>query len=99
MGSIFQSPLLNSKGPKIPVRMELVGSIITGINSKVVNYGINNSLIQTYVHVEIKERVILPITAKDISIKNDIPISYRIIKGQIPTYYSNNNSSFMMPIE
>lgn len=99
MGSIFQSPLLNSKGPKIPVRMELVGSIITGINSKVVNYGINNSLIETYVHIEIKERVILPITAKDISIKNDIPISYRIIKGQIPTYYSNNNSSFMMPIE
>ena len=99
MGSIFQNPVLNNRGPKIPVRMELVGSVITGINSKVKDYGINNSLIEIYVHVEVRERVILPVTAKDVTIVNDIPISYKLIKGKIPTYYSNSGFSYMMPVE
>ena len=99
MGSIFQNPVLNNRGPKIPVRMELVGSVITGINSRVKDYGINNSLIEIYVHIEVKERVILPVTAKDVTIVNDIPISYKIIKGKIPSYYSNSGFSYMMPVE
>lgn len=102
MGSVFQNPLLNNRGPKIPVRMELVGSVLTGVNSKVTNYGINNSLIEIFVHIEVNERVILPVTAKNITIVNDIPISYKIIKGKIPSYYSGTNSSssmYMMPIE
>lgn len=100
LGSIFQNPLLNNRGPKIPVRMELVGSVITGVNSKITDYGINNSLIEIFVHIEVNERVILPVTAKDINITNDVPISYRIIKGKIPSYYSKGgNSSYMMPID
>ena len=100
-GSIFQNPLLNNRGPKIPVRMELVGSVITGINSKITDHGINNSLIEIFVHLEVNERVILPVTAKNISVSNDIPISYKIIKGKIPSYYSesSNNPMYMMPIE
>ena len=100
-GSIFQNPILNNRGPKIPVRMELVGSVITGVSSKVTDYGINNSLIEVFIHIEVNERVILPVSAKNINISNDIPISYRIIKGKIPSYYSgsNNNPMYMMPIE
>ena len=98
-GSIFQNPILKDKGPKIPVRMELVGSVITGIDSKIKDYGINNSLIEIYIHVEVKERVMLSQKAKDVTITNDIPISYRIIKGKIPSYYSSSGFSYMMPIE
>ena len=99
MGSILQNPVLNGKGPKIPVKMELIGSVITGVKSDVKNYGINNSLIEIYVHIEVKERLILPVTAKDITIVNDLPISYKIIKGKIPNYYSNSGFSYMMPVE
>lgn len=99
MGSILQNPVLNGKGPKIPVKMELVGSVITGVKSNVKDYGINNSLIEIYVHVEVREKLILPVTAKEITIVNDLPISYKIIKGKIPNYYSNNGFSYMMPVE
>lgn len=101
-GSIFQNPLLNNRGPKIPVRMELVGSVLTGVNSKVIDYGINNSLIEIFVHIEVNEKVILPVTSKNITIVNDIPISYKIIKGKIPSYYSNSGNSssmYMMPVD
>ncbi len=99
LGSIFQNPILNNKGPKIPVRMSLVGSVITGIDSKIKDYGINNSLIEIYIHIEVKERIMLPTKAKDVAIITDIPISYRIIKGKIPSYYSNSGFSYMMPVE
>ena len=45
IGSIFESPLLNNRGPSIPVKMELVGSVKASVNSKVTDYGINNSLL------------------------------------------------------
>lgn len=98
MGSIFQNPILASRGPKIPVKMELIGSVITGIDSKIKEYGINNSLIEIYIHIEVKEKLILPVSEKEIKIVNDIPISYRIIKGQIPSYYGGSGYSYMTPI-
>ncbi|MGN0992961.1 MAG: sporulation protein YunB [Bacilli bacterium] len=103
LGSIFQNPILNSKGPKIPVRMEIIGSVLTNINTKVTEYGINNCLIEMYVHVEVKEKVILPVIAKTITITNDLPVSYKIIKGTVPSYYGNSinkdSSIYSIPME
>lgn len=104
LGSIFQNPVINDKGPKIPVKMKMIGSSKTSVSTKVINYGINNSLIEMYVHIEVKERVLLPASSKDIKVTNDIPISYKLIKGKIPSYYSDNKYSggsemYMMPVE
>lgn len=103
LGSIFQNPILNNKGPKIPVRMEIIGSVLTNINTKVTEYGINNCLIEMYVHVEVKEKVILPVIAKTITITNDLPVSYKIIKGTVPSYYGNSinkdSSIYSIPME
>ena len=103
LGSVFNNPILNDKGPKIPVKMKLIGAVKTSISTKVTSYGINNSLIEMKVHIEVKERILLPSTYKDINIDNDIPISYKLIKGKIPAYYSDNSyssgSMYMMPVE
>ena len=104
LGSVFQNPILNDKGPKIPVKMKMIGSSLTSIKSKITDYGINNSMIEMYVHIEIKERVLLPSSSKDIKIANDIPISYKLIKGKIPSYNSDNKRStgseiFMTSVE
>ena len=88
-GSIFKSPVLNDLGPDIPVRMELIGSVSSNVVTNVKEYGINNSLIEMYVHVVVKERVILPVLSKTIVVTNDVPISYKIIKGTVPSYYGD----------
>ena len=92
MGTIFKNPLLNSKGPKLPVRIEMLGSVTTNIETKVKDYGINNSLIEMYIHVVAKEKVMLPIISSDIKIENNFPISYKIIAGKVPNYYGNGIS-------
>lgn len=92
MGTIFKNPLLNSKGPKLPVRIEMLGSVNTNIETKVKDYGINNSLIEMYIHVVVKEKVMLPVISSEIKIENNFPISYKIIAGKVPNYYGNGIS-------
>ena len=103
MGVITNNPLFVNKGPKIPVRMETIGSVLSGIRTNVKDYGINNSLIEMTIHVEVTERIIPPVMTNELKIENDIPISYKIIKGKVPNYYgdsiSKNSSVFTFPVE
>lgn len=103
MGVFFRNPLLNNKGPKIPVKLELVGVVLSSLYTKVTEYGINNCLIEISVRLEIEEKVILPISTDIVKIVNDVPISYKIINGKIPTYYGDNitktSSVYKLPVE
>lgn len=103
LGSITKNPIFSSKGPRIPVKIEIIGSILSNVRTKVKDYGINNCLIEMYIEVEVTEKVILPVMAEDITIVNEIPISYKIVTGKIPTYYGNNlnkaSSIYSLPME
>lgn len=94
LGSITKNPIFNSRGPKIPVRMEVIGSVLSGVETKVSEYGINNSLIEMVVKVEVSEKVILPMITDNITVSSEIPFSYKIIKGKIPTYYGDSLGKF-----
>ena len=87
IGSVTKNPLFNDKGPKIPVKMEIIGSVISNIKTNIKEYGINNALIEMTVNIEVEEKIMLPITSNNIKITTEIPISYNIITGKIPNYY------------
>lgn len=103
LGSITQNPLFNSIGPKIPVRMEIIGSVLSSVKTTVTEYGINNCLIEMVVEVEVTEKVILPVITDTVTIVNEFPISYKVIQGKIPTYYGDSinksSSIYSLPIE
>lgn len=102
-GSITANPLLNNIGPKIPVKIKTVGSILSNVDVKIKEYGINNCLIEMNLVIEIKQQIMLPLISKKIKIINDMPISYKIINGKIPDYYSGSLSKgsniYSIPIE
>lgn len=89
-GVVFDNIILTNLGPKIPVKLNLVGDILTNISTKVTEYGINNAVIEVMVNVEVYEQVILPFTTKKITITTDIPIALKLIQGEIPSYLFNN---------
>ncbi len=99
-GVTLKNPFLASLGPKIPVKMKSYSLLSTNINTKVEEYGINNALITMEVYVEIKVRVLLPLVSKKYVLTNQIPVSYKIITGKIPDYYSSslNKSSDILSI-
>ena len=46
MGVINSSAFLANVGPKIPVKLNLIGDVVTGVESKVSEYGINNAMLE-----------------------------------------------------
>lgn len=88
-GIIFHNALLSNIGPKIPVKLSLVGDIVSTVNTKVTNYGINNAMIEVSIIVEVEEMVILPLTTKKIKVETSIPVAIKLIQGTVPNYYFN----------
>ena len=89
-GVVFDNIILANIGPKVPVKLSLIGDILTNISTKVTDYGINNVVVEIIVNVEVYEQVILPFTTKRITINTDIPIALKLIQGEIPSYFFNN---------
>lgn len=89
LGVISNSSFLTNLGPKIPVKLSLIGDVSSGFSTEVVEYGINNALIKLYIDVEVNAKVVLPIVSDDMSISASIPIAMKVIQGKIPEYYLN----------
>ncbi len=102
-GAIFGNSILANVGPKIPVKFSLVGDIVSYINTKVTDYGINNALIEVNIVLELSEQVILPFITNKIKIESSIPVALKLIQGDVPNYYlrglNQNSASLTLPIE
>lgn len=101
-GVVFKNSLLSNIGPKVPVKLTLVGDIDSDIKTKVTNYGINNALIEVSVYVHVVEQVILPISTKRIDVEMNIPLALKLVQGEIPEYYLNglkSDTSLSVPVK
>ncbi len=101
LGVIFNNSFLSNLGPKIPVKINLVGNIISGVETKVTNYGINNAMIEVYVHLQVNIQVILPFLSDTVQVDTLVPIAMKLIQGSVPNYYGGNLSSplLSLPVE
>lgn len=102
-GVLFGNPLLANVGPKIPIKISLVGDATSSISTEVKNYGINNALVQVYVNLVINEKVILPFYSKPIKVRSKVPVALKIVTGSVPKYYggayTQNTPSVVIPTE
>ncbi|MCI9084538.1 MAG: sporulation protein YunB [Bacilli bacterium] len=102
-GVIIGNPLLANVGPKIPVKINLVGDATSYVSTEVKNYGINSALIEVYVNLKISEKVMLPYYNKNITIETKAPVAFKIVTGTVPKYYSNGltqqTPSIVVPTE
>lgn len=87
MGAVTKSSLIANLGPKIPVRMHIIGDVVSDLETNVKEYGINNALIEIGVSVSVNSLVNLPFVSKKITVSTVIPLSLKLIQGNIPSYY------------
>ena len=85
IGLIFNNGFLRNVGPKVPVRLDMISDVITELSTEVKPYGINNALIEVRVKVTATTIVALPLTSKEITVSNLIPISINVISGSVPS--------------
>ena len=84
---IFGNSLLSGIGPKIKIRLELLGDITSNIETEVKPYGINNAYIEMKIQLEVTARILLPFISEKVVISNVIPISMNIVEGTVPEAY------------
>ncbi len=90
--TVTGNSLLANIGPKIPLKLKLVGEVNTNIKSKVTEYGLNNAMIETYIETTTTVFIQMPFLSKEITIKNKIPLTMEIIQGILPNYYLENKT-------
>ena len=79
--------IFSNLGPKIPVRLALTGELESYVTNSIEEYGINNSLLTTFINIAVSQEVLMPLGGKKITIVNKIPISINMINGKVPPYY------------
>lgn len=102
-GLVFENAFFSNLGPTIPIKLNLVGDIISEVTTKVTNYGINNALIEVRICIKLTEQVILPLTTDRIEIESSVPVALKLIQGTVPNYYlngiSNSSNSLTIPTQ
>lgn len=74
-------------GPKIPLKVNFLGSIFTNIRTKVTNYGMNNALLEIYLEVDVQYELVIPSNMERKSIHYDTLIAAKVINGRVPEFY------------
>lgn len=87
LGIISNTPILNSLGPRIPFKIDLIGAINNETKINIKEYGINSSLIELLLNINIKIKIVLPFRSNIININKSILLDSKIIQGKIPDYY------------
>ena len=94
-GSLLGLNLLSNVGPRIPVKFNLIKDVSGGIDTKINEYGINNAYMEVLVKVKVNVNINLLFLSRTINIECSVPISMKIIQGNIPNFYTGGiNSTF-----
>lgn len=86
-GVIYGNSLLNNIGPMIKLKLNILGDVLSNIETEVKPYGINNAYVEIRIKLEVTARVILPFVDEKISISQVVPISMNIVQGTVPEGY------------
>ncbi len=89
IGVIYDIPILVGIGPKIPFKLDIITNSDNSVYTNIRDYGINNSIIEVILKINLNIQIILPFTSKEVQISKEIPIDTKIIQGKVPTYYGN----------
>lgn len=92
LGMATGATLFSNLGPKIPVRLKILGDVISDMETRVIETGINNTHLEVYVKVNVKMNVIIPLIEPPIEISNAVKIGDIFVTGKVPQYYHGGGS-------
>ncbi len=103
VGLASNNNYLANLGPKIPVKVTFIGNLVTGLKTKVKDYGINSALIEVYINISLSEEILIPYVSKKINNSTQILLSSQMIEGVVPDIYNglleNSSSLINVPLK
>ena len=86
-GAIFGNSLLSGIGPKLKLKLKILGDVVSNVETEIKPYGINNAYVEMRIYLSVTARIILPFVNEKVTISNVIPISMDVVQGSIPEAY------------
>ncbi len=90
LGYLTGSSFLANVGPKIPLKIRLIGNVKTDVKASISDYGLNNALLKIYIYIEVVTQSIIPFISNIQTTTIEYPLVLKIIEGDIPSYYVGN---------
>lgn len=82
--TVSKNVFLNAFGPKIPIRLALLGSVKGEIKSQIRSYGLNNAFVELDIIVSLGMSVVVPFESEKVDTEVNIPLVIQAIQGNIP---------------
>ena len=89
LGNFTGNNLLSGFGPKIPIKVDMTGTVDTEVKSEFISKGINQTLHRVYVVFNCQMSIVTPMKNYTQNITNQFIIAENVIVGNIPSTYYN----------
>lgn len=96
LGQAFDSAILSSFGPDVPIKLVPAGSVQVDLDTRQQDAGINMVLVEVFIRIVTEVTIIIPFDTEPEIVQTEVPISYLLVVGDVPMYYFNNKGT---PIE
>ncbi len=88
IGSLFKGGYFYNVGPKIPVKINFIGTVLTNLETKITNYGFNNALVEVFVYIKFTNNIMMPFKDKKLTLEYKNVIASMMIEGEVPSFYN-----------
>lgn len=89
LGTLLGSELLRDRGPQIPLKITLAGSVASRFKSNLSSAGINQSRHQIFLDVQIEIYVVIPGYNVPLQIDTNVVIAETVIVGEVPEVFAS----------
>src|SRR5690606_4157970 len=76
LGQAFDSAIVASFGPDVPIRFVPEGAAIVELRTREHNAGINMLLVEVYMRITVEVTIIIPFDTEPEIVQTEVPISY-----------------------
>src|SRR5699024_6631598 len=89
IGQATGNTILANLGPRVPVNMELIGSVHTDVVRESRPLGINGTFYSIYLLVVVDVQIIIPFSTDISTVQSNIDIDSEVIIGEFTDFYSD----------
>ena len=87
LGAALGIPFLSALGPRIPVRIVPVSAVSAAFSTEFESAGINQTRHKIYLSLHATVRLVIPSSARQVSLNSQVLIAESIIVGEVPDSY------------
>ena len=89
LANLLGSALFMNRGPSVSVNVTVLSSSTAGFRSEITSAGINQTLHQLFLDLDVQLSFLLPWREMDTGVQSEILVSETVIVGQVPDSYLN----------